>query len=51
MRQRLTQKIEDLTTELQNCRNDLIRQKADSQAYIERLKVQMMAMSNRLIKK
>ena len=51
MRQRLNEKIETQTCEIQNMRADLIRQKGDSQAYIERLKVQMLAMSNRLSKR
>ena len=51
MRARLTEKIETLATEKEHLSADLIRHKADSQAYIERLKVQMMAMSNRLMKK
>ena len=51
MRNRLNTKIENLTFEVTNLRSDLIRQKGDSQAYIERLKVQMLAMSNRLMKK
>ena len=51
MRQRLTEKNETLEIEVQNLRADLIRQKGDSNAYIERLKVQMIAMSNRLEKR
>ena len=51
MRQRLSEKNEILTCEVQNLKADLIRQKGDLTAYIERLKVQMMAMSNRLMKK
>ena len=39
MRRRLNEKIESLTSEMKELRADLIRQKADSQAYIERLKV------------
>lgn len=39
MRQRLTDKNSTLACELENLRTDLIRQKSDSQAYIERLKV------------
>ena len=51
MRDRMNQKNESLNYEVQNLRADLLRQKGDSQAHIERLKVQMMAMSNRLMKR
>ena len=39
MRARLCEKIETLTTEKENLSQNLIRHKADSQAYVERLKV------------
>ena len=50
MRKKLTDKNESQAREIQTVSTDLIRLKGDSQAQIERLKVQMLAMSNRLMR-
>lgn len=50
MRKKLNEKIDSQGREMQSLRGDMIREKGKYESQIERLKVQMLAMSNRLLK-
>ena len=47
LKEQLMEKNQNLTTEVEQLRDNLLRQKGDSLAYIERLKVQIVALSNK----
>ena len=47
MKEELLEKNQGLNTEVEQLRDNLLRQKGDSLAYIERLKVQICALSNK----
>ena len=46
LQEQFQEKNQNLNTEVEQLREDMLRQKGDSLAYIERLKVQMFAISN-----